>query len=60
MVENTSKKTLDRYCDTFLASGDQVAQNNLKAGAPITYRDDENRLVKEYPDGSKEILEEAD
>jgi len=59
MVDSTLKNKLDKFCDAFLASGDKAAKDNLKAGAPISYRDKKGRLVREYPDGSKEIIEEA-
>lgn len=57
------EKRLWRAFEKQLANmDDSDAQSHLKAGRPITYRDEKlgNRLLREWPDGRREYIDVLD
>lgn len=42
--------------DDFIDNDDSAAKEMLRKGIPICYSDDEGNIIKEYPNGRKEII----
>lgn len=52
--------TIQEIADKFSEAGPQIIKDNLAAGVPVFYEDEDGNWVKEYPSGEIEIIEEAD
>jgi hypothetical protein len=46
----------DILCEIMANRQPQILEDTLKAGIPITYMDQDDNIVKEFPDGTVEIL----
>ncbi len=63
MLKQTTLETklpsLEEMFEKFKKAVPELIKQDLANGFPVSYRDDQGNLVREYPDGLIEILEKA-
>lgn len=52
--------TIEDFTKRFHRATPEVIKENLKAGVPVYYEDESGQWVKERPDGTIEVIEEAE
>jgi hypothetical protein len=50
------KEFVDWLCSSAMAGQAAILEDQLKAGIPLTYRDEHGNLVQKNPDGSITLL----